>query len=60
MIDSTHLSSLMIEETVMQSGAGQIEQVYCAKCNLATPRWRNKRLHCAEPLRQKNGGRAKG
>ena len=41
MSDSIRLSRLMAEgETVMQIGAGQIEQVYCASCNLATPCWR--------------------
>jgi hypothetical protein len=40
-----------VEEHEMQVLAGLME-VYCEHCHLATPTWRKRCLHCAEPLPQ--------
>ncbi len=34
----------------MQIVMESIAEVYCAHCHLATPTWREKCIHCANPL----------
>jgi hypothetical protein len=37
-----------IHVTLQRSG----QEVYCTRCHLATPAWRNRCIHCSEPLQR--------
>jgi hypothetical protein len=32
------------------------EEGYCTRCHLATPSWRNRCIHCFQPLRRDDNG----
>ena len=34
----------------IQNGTIRIESVYCPHCNLATPSWRGRCIHCPAPV----------